>query len=86
MTTNRLAKSSEPKDDWRDIENMPGYVPPKQRKEWTPAQHCDFANRQLEYRRVNEDRKAKGLQPIHWIVSNGRVELAFTHCANAPTP
>jgi hypothetical protein len=67
MTTNRLAKSSAPNDP-DAIENMPGYVPPKERKEWTPAEHCDFANQQLAWRRTNEYRKTQGLGPVRWVL------------------
>lgn len=75
MTTNRLAKSEAKDDDPHSIERMPGYVSPKLRKHWTPGQHCQFANDQLAWRRTNEERRAKGLAPIRWIVSDGRVVL-----------
>jgi hypothetical protein len=63
-------------DDPKNIKNMPGYVPPAQRKEWTLEQHCEFANRQLEHQGINKGRYSKGFGPVRWVIHNGRVELA----------
>lgn len=64
-------------DDPQGIENMPGYIPPKQRKNWTKAEHCKFANDQLAWRGINEARAKEGLDPVKWIVANGIVMCVF---------
>jgi hypothetical protein len=75
MTTNRLAKSEVRDDDPHSIERMPGYMPPKLRKNWSPGQHCQFANDQLAWRGINEERRMKGLRHVRWVVCDGRVIL-----------
>lgn len=62
MTTNRLAKSSEPAFD---------------RSNWTLQQHCEHANAQLILNDVNIGRRAKGLPAVRWVIEGKRVVMAF---------
>jgi hypothetical protein len=73
--SNRLAKAEARTDDPRSIEYMPGYVPPKLRKHWTPSQHCQFANDHLAWSGNNEIRRNQGLRPVRWVLHDGRIAI-----------
>ena len=45
------------------------------RKWWSAQQHCDHANQQIVEKRINEDRSAKGMFPVHWVVRDGMVKI-----------
>jgi hypothetical protein len=61
MTTNRLAKSE--------------VDPAIDRSKWTLQEHCDWANAQMILKEIPEYRRRKGLQPVHWVIRDGRVVI-----------
>lgn len=61
MTTNRLAKSE--------------VDPAMDRSKWTLQEHCDYANAQMILKEIPEYRRRKGLQPVHWVIRDGRVVI-----------
>lgn len=75
MAKNPLDDGGTSSNDPDSIERMPGYVPPKQRKDWTSAEHCKFANDQLAWRKVNEYRASQGLGRVRWVVRDKMVVL-----------
>lgn len=61
MTINRLAKSE--------------VDPAIDRSKWTLQEHCDWANAQMILKEIPEYRRGKGLQPVHWVIRDGRVVI-----------
>jgi hypothetical protein len=49
------------------------------RSGWTLQEHCEHANAQLILKNVNEDRRKKGLGPVHWIIRDGRVSIEWAN-------
>jgi hypothetical protein len=59
MTTNRLAKSE--------------VDPVFDRSKWSLQEHCDYANAQLILKGINDERRMKGMGPVHWVIRDNRV-------------
>lgn len=47
--------------------------PVESRKDWTPKQHVDHANANID--EVNQDRLKEGLSPVHWVWRNNQLAL-----------
>jgi hypothetical protein len=45
------------------------------RSTWSLKEHCDYANAQMILKEIPEYRRRKGLQPVHWVIRDGRVVI-----------
>ena len=47
------------------------------RSKWTPQEHCDHANAQLILKGIHDERRAKGYDPVKWVVIDRRVVMVL---------